>query len=383
MSLRCLFIVQGEGRGHLTQALALRALLARAGHTVPGVIVGENAQRTLPPFFETNIGAPVHRVPSPSFVADDGRRGVRPVATLWNGVRHLARLSDRLDAIEGLVQQHRPDVVINFFEPLAGLYYGLRRPRPPMVSIAHQYVFLHPAYPFPPGWPLSRPAARGFARLTAWGATRRLALSLYPLANQPAQRLTVCPPLLRPAVSELVPRTEPFLLMYLLNRGYVNDVVRWHKRHPGVTLHCFVDRPGAPPVERYNDTLTIHALDDQKFLSLMARCQGVVCTAGFESVAEAAYLGKPVQVVPVDRHFEQHCNAHDVEHAGVGRWTSGFDLDPILRMTTRDHSPADALRRWVSAGRRRFVQAIEETAARSTSTSSGPPVPSFEVAAAD
>jgi hypothetical protein len=202
--------------------------------------VGQNAQRTIPSFFQEKIGAPVHRVPSPSFVADAARRGVRPGATLWNGIRHLTHLNERLDALDEWAHQYRPDVVVNFFEPLVGLYYGLRRPCPPMVSIAHQYLFLHPAYSFPDGWPLSRRAAQWFARLTAWGATRRLALSLYPMDGPSAHRLTVMPPLLRPEVLELSARTEPFLLMYLLNRGYVDDVIRWHQRRPDVALHCFV-----------------------------------------------------------------------------------------------------------------------------------------------
>lgn len=246
-SLRCLFVVQGEGRGHLTQALALRALLEQAGHTVTGGVVGQSAGRAVPEFFIEKIGAPVHRIESLRLVTDTARRGVRPGATLWNGVRYLMQLSPRLDALDAAVQRHRPDVVVNFFEPLAGLYYGLRRPTPPMVSIGHQYMFLHPAYRFPPGQPLSRRAARWFARLTAWGATRRLALSLYPAPAQPGRHLAVCPPLLRPEMFAQAPAsTQPFVLLYLLNRGYMDDVIRWHERRPDVRLHCFVDRPEAP-----------------------------------------------------------------------------------------------------------------------------------------
>ncbi len=377
--MKCLFMIQGEGRGHLTQALALQAALHEAGHEVVRIVVGQNQRRALPSFFADGTTVPIHRVPSPTFVADAARRGVRPGATLWNGLQHLARLPARIDALDAHVQQTRPDVVINFFEPLAGLYYGLHRPDLPMVCIAHQYMFLHPAYRFPGGWPLSRRGAQAFAHLTAWGATKRLALSLYPAADLPERNLTVMPPLLRPAVFDLTPTTRPFLLMYLLNRGYVADVRRWHARHPGTEVHCFVDRPGAPDVERCGGALTLHQLDGQKFLSMMAQCRGLICTAGFESVAEAMYLGKPVQVVPVEGHFEQHGNAHDVERAGAGCWTPGFNLDPMLRMTAQDRKPDDAFRRWVSAGRRQFVRAIE-TAARTPHQASVPTAPSLRKA---
>jgi hypothetical protein len=44
---------------------------------------------------------------------------------------------------------------------------------------------------------------------------------------------------------------------------------------------------------------------------MMAECRHVVCTAGFESVSEAAWLGKPLFLVPVENHVEQQVNALD------------------------------------------------------------------------
>ena len=67
-----------------------------------------------------------------------------------------------------------------------------------------------------------------------------------------------------------------------------------------------------------DETLSFHSLNDEKFLDLMASCSGLVCTAGFESVCEAIYLGKPVILVPMKGHFEQYCNARDAERIGAG-----------------------------------------------------------------
>ena len=41
--MKMLFIIQGEGRGHLTQALSLRRKLADEGHQVVGVLVGKSS----------------------------------------------------------------------------------------------------------------------------------------------------------------------------------------------------------------------------------------------------------------------------------------------------------------------------------------------------
>jgi uncharacterized protein (TIGR00661 family) len=163
--------------------------------------------------------------------------------------------------------------------------------------------------------------------------------------------------------------------VYLLNSGYADAVIRWHEQHPNVRLHCFWDRPNAARVEHYDDTLTFHQLDDEKFLSLMARCQGFVSTAGFESVAEAMYLGKPVQVVPVEGHFEQLCNAFDTVRAQAGIRSSRFDIDRLQDFVSH-HAPDTArFREWVRRSRTRFVREIEAAANRRVPVRSTVPDP--------
>ncbi|MFQ5570035.1 MAG: glycosyltransferase family protein [Rhodothermales bacterium] len=362
-SLNCLFIVQGEGRGHMTQALALRSVLARAGHRVCSVLVGRNNRRTVPDFFMRKMKAPVDYVDSPNFVCDHHYRSIRPLATLLHAARRLPTFRRSLQRIDAYLRYHRPDVVVNFFEPLGGLYYALYRPAIPMVCIAHQYYFLHPAHRFPPGHALQREATLLFARLTALGATRLLALSLYPVPDAPGTPITVLPPLLRPDLLQHPRRPqEPFFLAYLLNSGYARDIIRWHQRHPEQVLHCFWDNRNAGHVERYDETLTFHRLDDEKFLALMARCRGLITTAGFETVSEAMYLGKPVLAVPVKKHFEQYCNSLDAEAAGAGLAASHFDIDRLVRFLPSYREPGPAFQQWVREGTARFTEAVERAA---------------------
>ena len=53
--MKYIFIVQGEGRGHLTQAITLSRLLRGRGHTLIKVMVGKSPQRKIPAFFESKI----------------------------------------------------------------------------------------------------------------------------------------------------------------------------------------------------------------------------------------------------------------------------------------------------------------------------------------
>ncbi|PQJ34466.1 glycosyltransferase [Salinibacter sp. 10B] len=374
MSVRCLFIVQGEGRGHLTQALSLRRRLRVAGHQVAEVIVGKSQCRTVPSFFRDGFDAPVSFVDSPSFVPDEDDRSVRPWATLVHELTRTPTFLDSLATIQAATERHDPDVIVNFFEPLGGFFAARYRPTVPMVAIGHQYMFQHPDYQFPPGRWWKRIVARTFASVTAWGAARRLALSLYPVRSS-SNGPVVLPPLLREAVfQQSTEHTAPFFLVYILNSGYAREIIQWHEQNPAVPLHCFWDRPDAAEVDKYDDTLTFHQLDDEKFLSFMARCRGFVSTAGFESVAEARYLGTPVQVVPVEGHFEQLCNAFDTVRARAGIRSRRFDLSQLQAFLPHYTVDPSAFREWVKHSRDRFVCHIEAAAERRTAPQS-PTVP--------
>ena len=53
--MKFLFIVQGEGRGHLTQALTLEEHLRKEGHEIVEVLVGKSRTRELPEFFRKKL----------------------------------------------------------------------------------------------------------------------------------------------------------------------------------------------------------------------------------------------------------------------------------------------------------------------------------------
>ena len=66
--MKVLFVIQGEGRGHLTQALTLEKILRDNGHEVVGMLIGKSKSRTLPAFFTARTKAPVTTFSSPNFV---------------------------------------------------------------------------------------------------------------------------------------------------------------------------------------------------------------------------------------------------------------------------------------------------------------------------
>ncbi|MGA7303898.1 MAG: glycosyltransferase family protein [Rhodothermales bacterium] len=361
--MRCLFIVQGEGRGHMTQAIAMKRLLEDAGHSVCAALVGTSPRREIPPFFIEKIGVAVHRFQSPNFVADASNRGILVGRTIWESLKGLPKFLKSFRVFDEMLARHQPDLVINFYEPLFGLYQSVRRERTASVCIAHQCLSLHPEFPFPSGWKRDRLMLRFLTRVAALRTSVILGLSFTPLSAMVSGRIHVVPPLLRPDVFDCEISSGDYLLVYLMSAGYAADIEAWHERNPQVVLHCFWDRKDAPDVDRRDETLTFNRISDTRFLSLMAGCRGLVTTAGFESVCEAMYLGKPVLMVPVHGHYEQMCNAVDGERAGAGIRSDRFDLDAIMAYLPRHDSATEEFRGWVGSAPERIVGVLESVVA--------------------
>ena len=359
--LNCLFIVQGEGRGHLTQALALKPMLEDAGHEVSAVLVGQSQRRKMPPFFLQKIEAPIVYYDSPNFAVDANESSVAVWPTVTQNLKRSPGFKESLEVIRAAIEQYKPDLVINFFEPLAGIFNLFNTSTPPMVCIGHQYMYHHPIYPFSPGKWAQRMGAKYFTRISGFGAKRKLALSFYNTEDRP--RLSVMPPLLRKELFELpLDREEPFYLIYLLNQGYSKAVIEWHKKYPDVELHCFWDNEKHDEVYAYDDTLTFHQLHDTKFLDMMSRCKGLICTAGFESVCEAMYLGKSILAVPVKGHVEQYWNALDLMQYGGGIYDREFNIERLNTAQPVDPALTREFRQWVDRAPHMFVSTIEKAA---------------------
>jgi len=349
--------VQGDGRGHMTQAIAAAQTLERQGHEIVAVTVGTNPSRTIPEFFRREFGDRLKPIASPGFSFRAGK-GVDTCATLRQAVSGLSEYRESLATIESSIEHEHPDLIINFLEPLVGVF-NLLRPHPiPVISVGHQFMLDHPEFVRSKEFAVQQWTMRQYVRLAGAKSTK-IALSFYPASAIPERRLFVSPPLMRSEVFEL-PQDQKgqFLLAYVLNQGYADDILRWHAAFPDVEVHCFCEKPKVEPVWQFDKTLAFHKLDGAKFLRMMSECRAVACTAGFESLNEAAWLGKPLLVVPVGNHVEQHLNAMDAQKAGLAIAATSFDLTPLLRR--RNDVNREAYRNWVRRAGSILLSVIEQ-----------------------
>jgi uncharacterized protein (TIGR00661 family) len=345
----------------MTQAIAVKEMVERAGHQVTKVLLGVGPHRQAAPFFASAMKMPITKIPTLDFSYKNDRK-VSLAASAASVARRLPAFWRGLRSLKSAVRESQPDVILNFFEPLTGLYALTCRNRPPVVAVAHQFMYEHPSYVRAPGRRWQQLAMKWYVRLVG-AASTRIALSLYEASDLPEKNLFVGPPILRRQLFELQPNPGgDFVLVYLLNHGYAEQITQWHNQNPRTMLHCFYDKPGAPAECRVDSTLTFHRLDGENFLRMMAECKYVACTAGFESLAEAAYLGKPLFLVPVENHIEQQINAIDATRLGLGVADDSFKLDRLAELPERLDTAR--YRAWMRRARPVLLQALDRAVAK-------------------
>lgn len=121
--MKILFIVQGEGRGHLTQAISMERLLRSNGHEVVEVLVGKSESRRLPGFFIRNIQAPVKQFISPNFLPTHANKRVNLTRSILYNLLKVPEYAESICYINRHIKETGAELVINFYELLTGLTY--------------------------------------------------------------------------------------------------------------------------------------------------------------------------------------------------------------------------------------------------------------------
>lgn len=355
-----LFIIQGEGRGHIMQAIAMQKLITSKGHQVCAALVGKSKRREVPAFFSQNMPCPVIGFESPNFETDKNNKSIKVKKTIVNNILNSKSYLKHLKHLDVIIHDLQPDVIINFYDFLAGMYQLLYTNPIPFVCIGHQYLLEHPDFEFPTNikktekfWYMLN------TKITHHSATKKLALSFYKLENSTKDAIFVVPPLIRSQVLQLIPENKGHILVYVVNAGFLDEIKKWHEKNSHILVHFFSDSKNIEDGEVFNKTLICYKINDVRFLESMRTCKAYASTAGFESICEAMYLGKPTLVVPPNGHFEQQCNAFDASKTGLVIENDTFDLDVLLKFIETKKPNATIFREWVCQADAIFSDVLE------------------------
>ena len=320
--MRILYAIQGTGNGHLTRALDIIPLLRARCETLDILVSGPPADVTLP--FEIK-----YRASGMGFIFGK-KGGINFVKTFsqFNSVSFLREIRNL--SVESY------DLVISDFEPVSSWACRLREV--PCVALSHQSAVLHPAAPRPrredyPG----RAVVRHYAPSSAQ-------YGFHFQAYAPG----ISTPVIRQQVRELTPTNDGHYTVYL--PAYEEEIIVERLRYLSRNTRWDVFSKHSTRAAEY-DNVRVRPVSGAAFLDSLARAQGVLCGAGFETPAEAMYLGKKLLVVPMKQQYEQQCNAAALEQMGV----------PVVKSFNDKH--LDTLDNWLRVGQPVAVDYPDCTAA--------------------
>jgi len=328
---RTLFIVQGEGRGHLSQSVALKEYLESEGHSVEAVFAGSNPSHPLPDYFKEVFGDRLKTFSSPWFLRTPNKKGIYILRTILFNLSRVFNYRREVRRIRKEIIRIGPDVVINFYEVVGALAMrklptGIKR-----IGIGHHF-FLHlEGYSCGKDNFFHKELLKLHTRQVMKSCDHVLALSFRELPGD--DKITVLPPLVRRQFREATYERGSDYLVYLLNEGFIVDLIHLARKEPKLVFDVFSDIPVDTPVPK---GVRLHPVNDRAFREKMLKCRAVISTSGFDTVAEAACLGVPLAVIPVENHFEQSCNSLDVERSGLGHILKDFSRENLEIITGPD-----------------------------------------------
>ena len=117
----------------------VKKILEEGNYELVAAIVGSSSQRKIPDFIRDGLDTDIFEVRSPNFITDKKNRGLDISRSIGFNLGLLPHFSSSLKEINSIIKRCRPDLVINFYEPLIGLYnFFYKNSGKKIIAIFHQ-----------------------------------------------------------------------------------------------------------------------------------------------------------------------------------------------------------------------------------------------------
>ncbi|TVQ66871.1 MAG: hypothetical protein EA360_05160 [Balneolaceae bacterium] len=284
--MKILYGIQGTGHGHISRAREIVPVLSEKSD-VTLLISGYNCHLELE-------GYEVIKKRGISLAYDDSG-GVSYLNTVAQ-IQPLRFFKD-LESID----MDSFDLIISDYEPLSA--WAARFKRKPSVALSHQAAFLSAASPRPEK--KSRFAEQILRNFAPCNHSVGFHFRRYDSFIQP--------PVVRREVLGLTLADHGHVTVYLpaFDPSYLSQLF---KQFPDRNWHIFSPLCTTPFTE---DNVEVWPVGNRAFLKSMSESNGIITGAGFETCAEAMFLGKKLLVMPIRNQYEQYCNAAALSKIGI------------------------------------------------------------------
>jgi len=284
--MRIFYAIQATGNGHISRAMELMPYLQQYGE-VDVFLSGSNSN--------LNPALPV-KYRSKGVSLFYGNKGG---LDYWKMLKEFSPVRTWKEAKQLPVEEY--DIVLNDFESITSLACSLKNI--PSVNFGHQASFISSQTP--------RPKKKDLAG--------ELVLKRYA----PAKAYVglhfrqyddfIFQPVIKHDILQAEPTDKGHIAVYLSH--YSDEVVaKSLKAVPGVRFEVFSKRVKQVTVD---GNITFIPINSHAFNESMIHSHGVITGAGFETPAEALYLGKKLLCLPIKGQYEQLCNAEALKSFNV------------------------------------------------------------------
>jgi len=296
--MKILYAIQGTGNGHLSRSMDIVPILQKKGE-VDILVSGVQGDLSLPfPIkyqfkglsfiFGKSGGVDMYN----TFVKLKSKR-------LYNEIKQLP------------IEEY--DLVINDFEPVSA--WACYAANKPCISLSHQAAVISSSSPKPSKFdPIGQMVLRYYAPTTDQFGFHfeRYGKNIFT-------------PVIRQQIRSAQIADFGHYTVYL--PAYDDErILKSLLRFEDVQWQVFSKHNKKPIVEK---NVSILPIQNELFIKSMATSTGVICGAGFETPAEALFMGKKLLVIPMKGQYEQHCNAAALKQLGV----------PVIKSLKKKHMP--------------------------------------------
>ena len=306
--MKILYAIQGTGNGHISRARDIIPELQKKGE-VDILISGTEA--------DVELGYPVKfTLKGLSFVF--GKKGGIDLVSTYKKAK-LKRFYQEIKALP--VNDY--DLVISDFEPVSAWACSFHHKA--CVGLSHQSAVINKKSPKPAGVDLpGKMILRNYAPSTV-----QYGFHFLPYDKK------IFTPVVRKEIREANVMDRGYYTVYL--PAYSDKkIIKILSEIKNIEWQVFSKHTKKTYREK---NIHIFPIGNKAFINSMVNSSGILCGAGFETPAEALFLGKKLMVIPMKGQYEQQCNAAALKKMDV----------PVLKKLKL--SQLDKIKVWVMRGK--------------------------------
>ena len=284
--MKVLYAIQGTGNGHIARSLEIVPLL----HEVVDVdvLISGCHNEIATPF---NIE---YKLRGMGFIF--GKRGG---IDYFKTARKINMPKFAREVAQFPIEKYH--LVINDFEPVTA--WASRFKKAQCIGLSHQNAVLHPQAPRPNEFdPMSEMILKQYAP-----TKDNYGFHFKALGD------TISTPIIRQDIRDANVQNHGHFTVYL-PAWSDEKIIAQLTRFPDVVWEVFSKHTNRKYQEK---NVKISPVSNDDFVQSFTTCEGIVCNAGFETPAEALYMGKKLLVIPMKNQYEQQCNAAMLKEMGV------------------------------------------------------------------